>query len=712
MFRRGQHWFNIGVVAFIIVAVGVAAIGVAAAWWYFRPRPPIAVSLEPKDEGEGAPANPGYLGPQACAECHAERVADFLKTRHAVACVEPSPDRVTRAFDAGPNAHHALNSDATFTMSRSGSGFRMSVARPGDKSEQRGSADIGLVYGSCGAADEMYFTWHGDQLFELPMAWLYPLNCWGSTTLNPHGSGDFGRETGPRCLECHNTWFAYVPGTHNQYRRDDRILGVTCERCHGPGRDHVAYHKAHPGASAGQSIVQPKRLERERQIEVCTQCHGNYIKHRTPAFSHRSGEPLDQAFFAVHTTRPEDDHVANQVTYLRKSKCFQKSDMTCVTCHDPHRPTNVAAVERACLKCHEPANCTDRERQPAAVRNNCAGCHLPPRVWMNVHFHTKDDEYLPPIRRFDHRIAVYPEARKTVLLDWYQKQSDSASKAEAERLRKDLVDYWLAEAERRERDHRLLAKIGALREALRIDATPELRAKLAEAERVIAKLNSLVTEGVHLTGEKKYAEAIASFEEAVRMKPDLPLAHARLGAALLQAGKTGPATEEFRLAIKYDPEDPYPHVMLSKMAFRDEHFSDALASARKADAVEPYSAEIKYLIGQSLLRLNEVGEAEKEFRMAVEIDPRHPGALQSLAHALRKQGKAAEGADFAKRAAKLTNYENADVLLTLADVCFDAGQIPEAEEAATRALAAAQKSDTQLVPIARRRLEEIKTRAK
>src|SRR5262249_35978835 len=140
--------------------------------------------------------------------------------------------------------------------------------------------------------------------------------------------------------------------------------------------------------------------------------------------------------------------------------------------------TNVAAVERACLKCHEPANCTDHERQPAAVRNNCTGCHLPPRVWMNVHFHTKEDEYLPPIRRFDHRIAVYPEARKTVLLDWYQMQSDSASKAEAERLRKDLVEYWLAEAERRERDYRLLAKIGALREALRIESTPKLRAKL------------------------------------------------------------------------------------------------------------------------------------------------------------------------------------------------------------------------------------------
>src|SRR6516225_5998075 len=77
MTSRGQLWF-------IIVAVAVVAAGGAAAWWHWRPKPiaVAAVSLEPVDNGDAAPANPGYLGPQACAECHAQRVAEFLKTRH------------------------------------------------------------------------------------------------------------------------------------------------------------------------------------------------------------------------------------------------------------------------------------------------------------------------------------------------------------------------------------------------------------------------------------------------------------------------------------------------------------------------------------------------------------------------------------------------------------------------------------------------------
>src|SRR4051794_4925723 len=100
MIVRGRLWFV------VVVALAVVAIGGAAAWWHWQPRPATvaaaAVSLEPADV-DFTPTNPGYLGPQACAECHAQRVAEFLKTRHALACVEPSPDRVTRTFDSGPN---------------------------------------------------------------------------------------------------------------------------------------------------------------------------------------------------------------------------------------------------------------------------------------------------------------------------------------------------------------------------------------------------------------------------------------------------------------------------------------------------------------------------------------------------------------------------------------------------------------------------------
>src|SRR5207249_3458746 len=99
---------------------------------------------------------------------------------------------------------------------------------------------VDLVYGAEGKSDEMYFAWEQDQLFIHHIGWLYPYDRWG------HAADSLtARSAQTRCLECHNTWIAHVPGTVNRYRREEMILGVTCERCHGPGREHVTHHREH-----------------------------------------------------------------------------------------------------------------------------------------------------------------------------------------------------------------------------------------------------------------------------------------------------------------------------------------------------------------------------------------------------------------------------------------------------------------------------------
>src|SRR5262249_8212046 len=154
--------------------------------------------------------------------------------------------------------------------------------------------------------------------------------------------------------------------------------------------------------------------------------------------------------------------------YLRQSKCFQKSDtLTCVTCHNPHRPHGAAnAGSASCGKCHQPADCAEQPRVPVAVRGDCVGCHMPQRYKIQVSFDTQDDEYVPPVRSYEHRIGISPRGRQEVLLAWYQTQSDAASRQEAARLMKSLVEYWLAEADSCRRDYRFLAATAALREAV------------------------------------------------------------------------------------------------------------------------------------------------------------------------------------------------------------------------------------------------------
>jgi tetratricopeptide (TPR) repeat protein len=695
-----------------IAAILLAAGGAVLLKWRHPSPVPVAVLASEDDEIEEPPApDPGYVGPEACTACHARRVAEFKTTRHFQACRSAQAETMPPGFAPGRGTFATRDPALRFEMAQVGDDFIQTVIRTTASGEERSSARIAFVYGSGGTADEMYFTWHDDRLRELSIGWLHPLNRWGIVTYDPNGKGDLSREATTRCLECHNTWFEHVAGTPNQYRRDSFLLGVGCERCHGPAREHVAFHRAHPEADSARAIVHPGHLTRERGLDVCAQCHSNAVKRRGPALSYRPGETLETFFTTTVSKYPENDHVANQVKYLGQSKCFQKSDtLTCVTCHNPHRPTDPAVVQRACLKCHQPAACTERDWLPIAVRGNCVDCHMPPRIWMNVHFHTEEDQYVPPIRRHEHRIAVYQTAKQEVLLAWYQKQSDAPSRREADRFTRALVDHWLAEANHRRSQHRFLAAIGAIREALRLDPAPQTRDKLHEFVAIQAQIDADLVTAFHQIEEQRLPEAVESLNRILTVKPDLAIAHGKLGTVYAILGQHEKAVEHLQAVAQHDPDDPYGYMMLGWLAYLQDRAEDAVAAYRRADEIEPHDAKINYHLGLALAKLGRLPEATACLRRVLDIDPNHAGGCQALSHVLRQEGRATEALRFARRAARLTQYHNPDILLTLAETYADAGRFTEAADIAAQALAEARIRSPQLVSPIRGRLEEFRRR--
>ena len=117
-----------------------------------------------------------------------------------------------------------------------------------------------------------------------------------------------------RCFGCHKT---------------GETPGVQCGACH----DAKA---AHPAKAS-------------REVALCAGCH------RAPNATAASAtpeidDPMSVRFAPVG---------------LQASKCFTSGKLTCVSCHDPHRPVS-ANVDAVCKNCHEKA-------EPAG----CAGCHMP-----------------------------------------------------------------------------------------------------------------------------------------------------------------------------------------------------------------------------------------------------------------------------------------------------------------------------------------------
>jgi hypothetical protein len=164
------------------------------------------------------------------------------------------------------------------------------------------------------------------------------------------------------CVHCHTT-----DGRAARERIGPTVAdrGVGCERCHGPGGNHLA---AVAAKFPDLAIAQPRSFSAERQVRLCAQCH-------TPK-GNVAIDPGDK------TT------IRFQAVHFVKSRCYTESNggLSCVTCHDPHRnaETSPAFYEAKCLSCHaaapEPGSGGDVKRPatcPVNPSNGCLKCHMP-----------------------------------------------------------------------------------------------------------------------------------------------------------------------------------------------------------------------------------------------------------------------------------------------------------------------------------------------
>jgi tetratricopeptide (TPR) repeat protein len=655
--------------------------------------------------------NPGYLGVAACVDCHADRVAEFRQTRHFLANRVPGPDIMPDGFKSGHPSYRLPESSLQFEMSESLGRFQQTALQSQGSTKRSTTADIAFIYGSAGGNDEVYFTWHGDRLCELPMVWLAPEKTWGTSPFDRHASGDFSRDVTIRCIECHNTWFEHVPGSRNQYGRDKNILGVTCEVCHGPSREHVDFHRANPRLTDSHAIVRPAELSRERKMDLCAQCHSNAIKHRGPAFNYRPGQPLDDFYFTLRTKHPEDDHVANQTTYLRQSKCYQNSEtLTCVSCHNPHQPHSQSnAGATSCYTCHQKEACTDRHQLPVAIQDDCIGCHMPERRKIQVYFRTETDQYVAPVKRYEHKIAIYPLARQKVLLNWYRAQTDPESRAIAERLAHELGSSWSAESVRLQAEYRYLAAIDACRESLGSVSEPVTAARLQELIAIKSKIDADFQDAQWHITEKRYREAIESLQSVLDAKPNYAMAHAKLGTVYAITGEMALAKKHLEQAIQDDEDEPYAFAMLGWLAYLDGRFDEALQHYRRAEEVEPYSGKINHRMGLAYLKLKRWSEAADRFKAAIKIDPQDVSSCVSLSDVLGQMEKWSDAVVYARQAVTLTNSAEPNLLKNLAAAYSKNGQLDEAIKAAEQALKVAQSTQPALVPHLQIMLDQLRS---
>ena len=374
----------------------------------------------------------GYVGSEACRECHVEAHASWQASYHRTMTQLPGTNAIVADFDGVV----LETAGERFTLSREGNGYWAAIddleewraAPPGRKPDPV-RVRLGLVTGS----HHMQAFWlpagFGNAQIGFPFTWLVADRRWAPRNdvfLRDPASSPPVETWNMTCIRCHST------GGQPRPRKAEAVfdtqvgeLGIACEACHGPGEEHVrrlrAFEMARvvdPGVRrpTDLAVVQPEKLDKTRRAHVCAQCHAmkwfdareDWVEH---GFRYRPGDDLESTTPVLRPTRIGEQPwmrgvlerapgllesffwgdgmirvAGREFNGLLETACYQRGEMTCLTCHALHdyadrddQLKRGAEGNAICTGCHEAIRYGPVHSRHGAGSSGdvCANCHMP-----------------------------------------------------------------------------------------------------------------------------------------------------------------------------------------------------------------------------------------------------------------------------------------------------------------------------------------------
>lgn len=361
-----------------------------------------------------------FAGTETCSPCHPSIADAHRVTAHSLTSAPASIENVKGSFDSGENVFK-LSEQLKIMMRQSPSGLFQAGFVNGVQVEMK---PIDITIGS-GRKGQTYLYWENNALFQLPVSYYSPLDTWCNSPGYPPDHLVFNRSVTARCLECHSTFFRMTKAVEGRetFDRNQVMLGVSCERCHGPAGDHVTFHTRNPGERKPRHIASPQQLTRQQRLDNCALCHSGLRQNFMPSFTFTVGDNLED--FSYPDSSPDNaslDVHGNQYGLLSASKCFRLSKMDCSSCHNVHEKetNNLGLFSSRCMSCHsrEAHNyCTQPEVPGLVLSKNCIDCHMPALPSRKVFLQAPDSLPTTPFLIRTHFISTAYKDQVKAFLD-------------------------------------------------------------------------------------------------------------------------------------------------------------------------------------------------------------------------------------------------------------------------------------------------------
>ena len=556
-------------------------------------------------------------------------------------------------FKANDRIYHAA-SDRYYTMAERNGALVQRRHQQGFGGQETNVVELAADYviGSGNHARTFVARARDGRLTQLPVSWY--VDGGGHWDMSPGYDRpahlDFRRVIDEGCMSCHNGYPRERLQDNGTGPRFSAALpeGIDCQRCHGPGQQHIDSIKALDVDAARRAIVNPATLDRERQLDVCMQCHleptstplpFQLRRYESPAFSYRPGRPLGDTFiYFDHASTDSRDRnfddkfeIAGAAYRLRKSACFQKSQMTCVTCHNPHDiPRGEKAVQRQvaiCRSCHDAVHARGVP-QVAVVgpRSTCVDCHMPKRRAEDAVHVVMTDHFIQRFRAARDLTAPLKEA-DTLVRTAYRGEVVPYYPAALPSTPENELYVALAQVEH---GSNLIAGIPRLQKAIERDK-PERAEFYYELARAYEK-----------TGN--HAAAIEWCEAALRHDGNFAAALKELAAAAAALGKWDRAADALQRAVAVHPDDTHALADLGNVYLQQHRGDEAMQTLQRALALDANVPRASNTLGLALLATGDPDRAAHSFREAIRVQPDLAEAHNNLANLLAGRKALAEAA--------------------------------------------------------------------